>query len=1809
MRVFLATCLGLFLMQSAFAQEDVIPDRRAIVSRDVDFYGSDLTNIFDTTYDTCAKACIANPECQAFTFNSRNGACFPKSNISDRQPYEGAISAEIFETSPATLALAKNRTPDLAFLSSQDWRETRTQSAELGRIHAGGPWALETLLDTAAKRRADGDTLNAMRWMGAAVAQSDQSDQWLEYARLNRDVAPSQKDKSRYLRRALYASINAYLRAPNDPARVSSLMVMADMFEATGKGRQSLHALRLAESIQPRDDVLSALDKAIAKYGFRISEHSIESDLAEPRICAEFNEPLVKSGIDYATFLRLPDQRLAVEAEARRICITGVSHGERYRLTFRKGLPAASGETLARDTELMLYVRDRSPALRFPGRAYVLPRSADAGLPIETVNLHTISLRLQRVSDRNILRTLQNDYFGQPLRNWQMDSFSTNIAEDIWTGEATVENTLNADMTTRLPMGDIVSGLPTGLYVLTADLPGADRYDETATTQWFILSDIGVTTLSGADGLHVMLRALSDASALADTKVTLLSRSNRILANTSTDARGYALFAPGLTRGTGGQAPAMILMEKGDDFSFLSLTDPGFDLSDRGVEGNPSAPPVDVFLATDRGAYRAGETIHATALARDALARALPDLPLTATLTRPDGVEYARRLSTTKAAGGHIFAFPLGSTVPRGTWTLAVLGDPDAAPLASEKLLVEDFLPERIEFDLALPDTPLSPSSPAPATLEARYLFGAPGSGLRVEGQTTLRPRKSLDGYQGYRFGRHDERFNARTEYFSAEATGTDGKTTITLPIPATEQVGWPLELAITTRIFEGSGRPVERRTTAPLDIPTALIGIKPLFDEDVVREGSDASFQVAAVRPEGQSPPIKARWTLNRVRTTYQWYQSYGNWEWEPITHRSRVTGGNLVLDGEPVEVSAPVEWGEYEIVVETTSGPYVASSTSFYAGWYVPADTTKTPDTLELSLDKQAYEPGETAMLRVVPRFAGTALVSVMSNRLIAMQAVEVTEGENLIPVPVTEDWGTGAYVTASVLRPAETKADQNPARALGLAHASVDPGDKKLTISLDAPEITAPRGPLDVTVKVDGVAEGETAHVTLAAVDVGILNMTGFATPDPSEHYFGQRRLGMEIRDIYGRLIDGLSGEMGALRSGGDAAAGASFQSPPPTEELVAYFEGPVSIGPDGAATISFDMPEFNGTVRLMAIAWTPSAVGQADRDVIVRDPVVVTASLPRFLAPGDTSRLLLEMTHVEGPSGRMGLDVSGTGVTLADTMPSGLTLGTGATERFSIPITASETGDHTLRIALTTPDGRQLVKSLTLPVRANDPEISTTQRLTLAAGDRFTLDTNLFANLRPGTGSAVVSAGPIARFDAPGLLRTLDRYPYGCTEQITSKAMPLLYFNAVSTALGLGNETQMQTRIDEAISVILTRQSSNGAFGLWRAGSGDFWLDAYVSDFLSRARAKGYAVPDRAFRTALDNLRNRVNYAPDFDRGGEAIAYALMVLAREGAANMGDLRYYADVKTDAFATPLATAQIGAALAFYGDQTRADRMFARAARMMEDRMQDSPNPLWRVDYGTNLRDTAGLLTLAVEAGSKRIDRDALSARIGSANRALSTQESVWSLMAAHALIGDTNTNGLTVNGMVQDGPLIRSFESNMESAPLVIENTADRDTYLTVTALGVPDFPLREGGYGYKIERSYFTPDGKEASLSGARSGNRLVAVLTVTPFEKGGARLMINDPLPAGFEIDNPNLLASGDIRELDWLKTAETQNAEFRSDRFLAAVDWRSDKPFRLAYMLRAVSPGAFHHPAASVEDMYRPQYRANTASGVVTVAE
>ncbi|EBA17570.1 hypothetical protein RSK20926_07527 [Roseobacter sp. SK209-2-6] len=1802
---------SMFASRESLADQ-VLPEVRFQTFENTDYYGSDLQALFDTDLTSCRQACMAQETCAGFSYNRRSNACFPKSTMQTPSAFQGAVSAIKHEIPLAAQEQAAGRAALLANLSAADFGKALEQAERIALRFPAGSGSIEDMLQAAQLLARQGDLAGALGWYGQAVAQSDESGLWAEYSsvllRLSKDKLQTGRRALR--ERAFLAGLNAYLRAETAAAEANGLIPAALALEALGRGRDMLPLLRLAEQRAPRRDTTRMLSEAIGKYGFRVAESKVESDSANPRICVEFSEDLARSGVSYDDFVKGAAQGIAVSAEGKNLCLDGIEHGKRYTFTLRRGLPAGNGDALIKDVELSHYVGDRSPAVRFPGRGYVLARGADAALPIETVNLAEVELRLRRMSDRNLLRSIQEDYFARPLSQWQEEHFANAIAEDIWSGSATLSTELNRDVTTRLPLNEVLRDQPVGIYALSASIAGADPYESPGATQWFVLSDLGLSTMSGSDGLHVQVQGLQDAKARAEVEVTLISNANGVLATAQTDASGYARFAPGLTRGQGAAAPALVLARaaagtEAEDFAFLSLKDAAFDLSDRGVEGRPAPGPIDVFLATDRGAYRAGETIHVTALTRDSRALAIQGLPLTAILTRPDGVEYSRHFSEGGQMGGHVFALPVGGSAPRGTWRLEIKSDLKAPALASRQILVEDFMPERIDFEQTLANAQsLQSGDWAQLDISARYLFGAPGAGLKIDGDLRLRPSRQLAGFPGFRFGRYDTPLRPESSYFGGEETDAAGHARVTVEFPGTEAQGLPLTAELTTRLTDGSGRPVERRLDLPVAPSGPVIGIKPLFEETVA-EGSQAGFELLALSSDLTSMPMQVKWTLNRLETRYQWYQLYGNWNWERSTRRKRIASGEMMLGEQPLALEQQVDWGEYELVVERLDGAHLQAAIRFDAGWYAPPDGSATPDRLEMSLDQESYTPGDTARLRLVPQTAGTALISVLSNRVISRQTVEVAAGENVIPLAVTQDWGAGAYVTVSLLQPLQDKAARSPARALGLAHASVTQPGQALELAVEVPEVARPRGTAEARISVAGATPGDEVWLTIAAVDLGILNLTGFKTPDPQGYYHGQHRLGMELRDIYGRLIDPGNGALGQIRSGGDADRGLQMQSPPPTQDLVALFSGALRVDDNGMVTLPIELPAFNGTVRIMAMAWSDRAVGQAEADMLVRDPVVLSAALPRFLAPGDQSRIRLELIHADGPAGEVKLEAEslGTGLNLGK-LPKSVTLAEQGKAVLELPVEATGLGNPEVKLTLITSDGTPLSQNFRLPVRANDPVIAATRRLHLAAGSNLHLTDDIFAGMRLGSAQAVVSAGPLARFDVPGLLASLDQYPYGCTEQVTSKALPLLYLSSVAKSIGMGAQPRVRDRVDAAIRKILTRQASNGAFGLWRAESGDFWLDAYASDFLSRARRQGYEVPDQAFTRAMDNLRNRINYAPDFDAGGEDLAYALLVLAREGAASMSDLRYYADVKAKDLGSPLAAAQLGAALASYGDQRRADRLFARAGEML--RGARAEGPVWRADYGTNRRDAAGVLALVVEASSDAIDRDALADLLGQNSRNSSTQEASWTLMAAHALIKNPEDSGLLINGRPTEGPFLRLDAGRTAEEPL-LSSASGAATEVTLTTLGVPEIPPTASGYGYTIERHHYSLEGELLEQQSFAAGDRFVTVIRVQPHENVGARLMINDPLPAGVEIDNPNLLRSGDLRALDWLSLSEAEHAEFRSDRFLAAVDARGRGVITLAYIARAVSPGDFHHPAALVEDMYRPSYRAHTDAGRIRV--
>ncbi|HET7211727.1 MAG TPA: MG2 domain-containing protein, partial [Methyloceanibacter sp.] len=793
---------------------------------------------------------------------------------------------------------------------------------------------------------------------------------------------------------------------------------------------------------------------------------------------------------------------------------------------------------LLKNADFTIYVRDRSPSVRLAGKAYVLPRTGQQGIPLITVNTDAVKATIYRIGDRSLIDNVLGYEFERNLQSYTLDEIAEQRGEKVWTGELKVEKELNREVTTAFPILEAVPELRPGVYLLAArpgNVPG-DDYGE-RTTQWFIVSDLGLTAFSGTDGIHASVNSLATTAPLADVELRLLARNNDVLAVEKTDAEGAVTFAPGLARGEGGLAPALIVASaEGGDYAFLSLKQSAFDLTDRGVAGRDAPHGLDAFVFTERGVYRTGETVYVTALLRDAAGIAVPGIDLTIVVERPDGVDYRRTIVPDQGIGGRSLELPIIASAPTGTWRVAVYADPKGAAIGSASFLVEDYVPERLEFDLTTKATTISPETPIEVALDGRFLYGAPAAGLGIEGEITIAKAAERPGYPGYSFGLDPSASDDQDEDTGSESipladlpeTDADGKATFAVALDRVPVSTRPLEANVVVRLAEPGGRAIERKLTLPVVPEAPMIGLKPLFAGKSLSDNDIAKFDVVMVAPDGK--PIAAtglKWQLLGIESKYQWYRNDGYWSYEPIKVTRRLADGTLDLAaGEPGKISVPVTWGRYRLEVASPDPQGPETTVGFDSGWYAEA-SADTPDLLEIALDKPEYKPGDTMTVAVTARSAGKVTLSVIGDRLITQTTSDVEPGLVKLPLTIGDDWGTGAYVLATLRRPLDEAEKRMPGRAIGVQWFSVDKQAHTIGVALDLPEKIRPETALRIPVKLAGLAAGEEARIVVSAVDVGILNLTNYKAPAPDDYYLGQRKLSAEIRDLYGQLIDGMQG----------------------------------------------------------------------------------------------------------------------------------------------------------------------------------------------------------------------------------------------------------------------------------------------------------------------------------------------------------------------------------------------------------------------------------------------------------------------------------------------------------------------------------------------------------------------------------------------------------------------------------------------------------------------------------------------------------
>ena len=1662
---------------------------------------------------------------------------------------------------------------------------------------------------------------------GAIAAGRDDAAVWLGLAKAAAAAAPTIKDdddrRTMLTEWAPSAAYLAYKRATSRHDEAVALSALGAIYAGAENWRPALDAYRASLRTEDNKAVRDTYGPIREEHGFKITDYKVDSDSPSARACFQFSESLAKGRTDLASFVAVGGTaNAAVSVDDQQLCVEGLSHSQRYSITIRQGLPSAVDEDLLKSADYDIFVRDRSPQVHFVGKTYVLPRVGPEGIPIVSTNTSKVDVKIMRIGDRSLVPTVRSDDFLNQLYAYKLGQIADSDGAQVWSGSLDVEQRLNEDVTTAFPVLDAVGKMAPGIYVMQASPHKDGSSDDTGgprPTQWFVVSDLGLTALSGQSGVTAIVRSLASAEPITGVELRLVAKNNEVLATQSTDASGTVRFDAGLSRGEGGNAPALLVAAgAAGDYNFLDLGQAPFDLTDRGVKGRPSPKGLDAFVYAERGVYRSGETVYLTGLLRDAAGQSAGGLPLTLVVKRPDGVEYKRVSVPDGGLGGHGLPVPLLAGAATGTWRVEAFADPKGESIGETSFLVDDYVPEKLAFDLVPQQKVLAPGDAAKIATTTRFLYGAPGRDLEITGETVVEAadKPAWAALEGFETGLTDEPFESVTTPLpDTITTDPQGLATVSAPVPS-QTAQRPIEAKILLRVGEPGGRAVERSVTVPISPRSALIGVKKTFG--ALGQGGNATFDIVTVGSDGRRNAAKGlHWALYRLDNDYQWYMDGGRWAYEKVKSTRRIADGRLdTMADAPALIAAPVTFGQHRLDVTSDDPAVPPTSVVFDAGWSGET-ATPTPDLLDVTLARQDYAPGDTLHVAIHSRFAGKATLAIASNGVKALSTVDLKVGDNSLDMTVGDDWGTGGYAVVLAHRPLDAKARRMPGRALGVAWFSIDASDRSLAVSLDLPAKVLPRSTLTVPVRLAGLQAGEEAAVTVSAVDVGILNLTRYETPKPGDFFFGQHALGTDLRDVYGFLIDGLGVGRGAIRSGGDSAG--ELASEKPTQPPLARYSGIVKVGPDGTASVAFDIPAFNGTVRVAAVAWSKTRTGSADADVIVRDPIVVGGTLPRFLNLGDRARAHFELDNVEGQTGdyRLTLDPAGGWFFPADALDRTVRLEAGKRNGLDVPLTAAGVGTATLGTHLVGP-GFDYAQDFAVPIEPGSAPVYRRDIRRIEPGASLTVTQDLLADFVPGSGSVSVAISPFGSIDVPSLLLALDRYPVGCSEQIVSRALPLLYLSRLASPQELGLDGDLPARINASIATLLSRQTSTGAFGLWSADaeSNDVWLDSYVTDYLTRAKEAGYTVPQSPLDQALDRLRNfAANNAEAKDDDALSLAYAIYVLARNGRPVLGDLHYLAGSRLDAFSTPMAQAQIGAGLALLGDRTRAAQVFDVATGTLGSERETRK---YRIDYGSHVRDAAALLALVAEAGLPGAIGKA-APMLADAQRApypKSTQEDAWLVLAAQALESQAKALTTTIDGQAHTGALYRSFSARkLAEASVVIGNAGASALGVVLTTSGQVPTAEPAASQGYTIERSYFGLDGKAVDPSSVKQNDRLVVVLKVTEDEATQARLLLTDPLPAGFEIDNPDLVAGGALPNISALAEdtddVKPTHSEFRDDRFMASFDRTSEQSafFTVAYIVRAVTPGRFVHPPATIEDMYRPERFGRTAPGRVEVRD
>ena len=1345
-----------------------------------------------------------------------------------------------------------------------------------------------------------------------------------------------------------------------------------------------------------------------------------------------------------------------------------------------------------------------------------------------------------------------------------------------------------------------------------------------------LASNLGmIVKRNSLNKLWIAVNNILDTKPVAKAQVTIYNFQLQPIGKGETNGEGLVEITPKgvpfIAVAEADKQKAYVRVVDGEEQSVSRFDVGGKDIQ-KGLKG---------FIYGERGVWRPGDTLHISFMLEDREKRIPDKHPVALEIYNPRGQFYTKMISTQGTNGFYTFAVPTQADDPTGLWNAYVKVGGTAF---HKSLRIETIKPNRLKITLALPTILQASSKDVYAPLTSSWLTGATASRLKAKVEMSLsKVNTQFKNYGQYLFNNPATDFTTvRADVFNG-VLDAEGRAGVNIQLPVATGAPGMLNATFTTRVFEPGGDASIYSQTVPFSPFTSYVGINLNQPKGkYIETDKDHVFDIVTVNDQGQ-PVNRSNLEYKIYRISWSWWWENGEESFGTYINNSSITpvaSGNLQTTGGKTSFKFRInypDWGRYLVYVKDRESGHATGGTVYidWPDWRGRSNKTDPSGIkmLAFSLDKDSYEIGETATAIIPAAAGGRALVSLENGSTVLQQQwLEVSDqGDTKLTFKITPEMAPNVYLHISLLQPHAQTVNDLPIRMYGIAPVFVTNRQTILQPQIKMPEVLRPETDFNVTVS---EKSGKPMTYTLAIVDDGLLDLTNFKTPDPWNEFYAREALGIRTWDMYDDVLGASGGRYSSLFSTGGDASLKPADAKANRFKPVVKFIGPFYLAKGKQQTHTLKLPMYVGSVRAMVVAGQDGAYGNAEKTAFVRTPLMLLSTLPRVLSTQEEITVPVNVFAMENQvkNVTVSLEASGAGVQITGNRQQSLTFDQPGDQLVYFTLkTGSKTGKATIHLTASG-NGQQTKETIEIEVRNPNPVVTLRNSQWIEAGQEAELSYTL-AGSSSANNQVQLEVSRIPSVDISRRFDFLYNYQHHCTEQLTSKALPLLFVSQFK-AVDEQEAEKIKTNVQEAIRQIYARQLPNGGFVYWPGNAvADEWITSYTGMFLTLAQEKGYAVHPNVLnkwkrfqRAAAQNWR-MPQEASNWQIWQSELqqAFRLYTLALAGAPEYGAMNR---MKEQPGLSIQAKWRLAAAYALTGKMKPAGELVYNAETTV------IPYSSMNLIYGSSDRDEAMILETLI---LMKRDRDALQqAKKVSQNLAqenwFSTQSTAFALMAMGRLAEQlSGTLDFTWSWNGKQQPAVKSakavFEKEIATSPksgtVSVKNQGKGALSVDlITRTQLLNDTLPAIADNIRLDVKYTDMAGSPISVEDIRQGTDFMSAVTLSNISGTSdySNLALTHIIPSGWEIYNERMIvpeaSSSNSNEANTPESSAGKYTykDIRDDRVLTYFDLRRGESKTFTVRLQATYAGNFILPAIQCEAMYDAAVQARTKAGRTTVS-